>query len=215
MPGWNIHLEAGSRLADRLQLSGEARKAFLLGCLLPDINNGYINKVSVTKEHEETHYTSNQSSPLDFYTEYKSQIDQKLPLYLGYLFHLYTDDYFNHDFYRQIEHHPLGEGKSRDEQREVKHHDFWIFDTNFSHRLNLTPTDRESLVAQANQIPPIDLIPADVADVERILADPEFSNAMKGKTYLFYTAPQLEDLMERMITNFTQKYLTPEGPANA
>ena len=42
MPGWNIHLEAGNRLANKLKFSAPKRKEFLLGCLLPDINNGYI-----------------------------------------------------------------------------------------------------------------------------------------------------------------------------
>ena len=62
MPSWNIHLEAGERLAGKLKLSGKKRKAFLLGCLLPDINNGYINKVKVEKPHEQTHYAFDQKT---------------------------------------------------------------------------------------------------------------------------------------------------------
>ena len=106
MPGWNIHLEAGSRLADRLKLSGRARKKFLLGCLLPDINNGYINKVKIEKPHEETHYAYDQKSSLNFYANYKTEIDQQDPICLGYLLHLYTDGYFNYNFYHNIKRSP-------------------------------------------------------------------------------------------------------------
>ena len=133
MPSWNIHLEAGTRLADKLKLKGKPRKAFLLGCLLPDINNGYINKVKVKKHHEETHYAYDQKSSLNFYAENKERIRARDPVFLGYLLHLYTDGYFNYDFYRTIKRDPLGEGLDHDAKREIKHHDFWIYDMNFRH----------------------------------------------------------------------------------
>ena len=98
MPGWNVHLEAGERLAKKLKFSGKKRKEFLLGCLLPDINNGYVNHVKTKKEHKETHYAYDQKSSLNFYAENKSEIDKKTPIYLGYLLHLYTDGFFNYDF---------------------------------------------------------------------------------------------------------------------
>ena len=71
MPSWNIHLEAGERLADQLKFSGKKRKMFLLGCLLPDINNGYINRVKVEKSHAETHFARDHKSSLNFYAEYQ------------------------------------------------------------------------------------------------------------------------------------------------
>lgn len=207
MPSWNIHLEAGNRLADQMHLSGKARKAFLLGCLLPDINNGYINEVSIKKEHGTTHYTFDQKSSLNFYAENKAQIDQKNPLFLGYLFHLYTDGFFNYDFYHTVKRHPIGKNKSREEKREVKHHDFWIFDTNFHHILGLTPEERTELAPKASQISSVDITAEDIADVERVLSDPDFSDAMKNEKYLFYTPARLEKLMNDMIASFSKDYL--------
>ena len=98
MPGWNIHLEAGERVAKKLKFTGVKRKEFLLGCILPDINNGYINRVKRRKHHEETHYAYNQKSSLNFYAENRDKINERDPIFLGYLFHLYTDGYFNYDF---------------------------------------------------------------------------------------------------------------------
>ena len=66
MPSWNIHLEAGERVAKKLKFTKLAKKEFLLGCILPDINNGYINKVKRRKHHEETHYAYDQKSSLNF-----------------------------------------------------------------------------------------------------------------------------------------------------
>ena len=109
-------MEAGNRLADAMNLKGAPRQEFLVGCLIPDINNGYINNPKTLKEHRETHYAYDQKSSLNFYAENRDEIQQKSPIYLGYLFHLYTDGFFNYDFYRSIKRSPLGEGKTHDER---------------------------------------------------------------------------------------------------
>jgi len=212
MPSWNIHLEAGTRLADKMKLSGKSRKAFLLGCLLPDINNGYINKVKVVKEHEDTHYARDQKSSLNFYAENKSYIQDRDPIFLGYLFHLYTDGYFNHDFYSSIKHHPLGEGLTRAEKREIKHHDFWLYDMNFHHSLKLNRQEALELARLANRVPTTDITAEDIEDVERILTDPDLNSAMLGQHYTYYTKSRLDHLMDEMLANFTYDYL---GEPNA
>ncbi|MBR2708986.1 hypothetical protein IKE98_01490 [Candidatus Saccharibacteria bacterium] len=207
MPSWNIHLEAGNRLADKLKFKGKARQEFLLGCLLPDINNGYINKVSTRKEHGETHYAYNQRSSLNFYAENKDEIDRKDPIFLGYLFHLYTDGFFNYDFYRTIKRHRLGEGLSHEEKQRIKHHDFWVYDTNFHHHLEYTPSDLGRLASYANQINVTDITPEDIENIEHILTDEAFGQNMKGEKYQFYTKKRLDDLMEDMIDSFSHDYL--------
>ena len=135
MPGWNIHLEAGERVAKKLKFTKNKRKEFLLGCLLPDINNGYVNKVKVRKHHDETHYAYDQKSSLNFYAENRDKIRERDPIFLGYLFHLYTDGFFNYDFYRTIKRHKMGEGLNHDEKREIKHHYFFLYDTTYHHEL--------------------------------------------------------------------------------
>ena len=85
MPGWNIHLEVGERIAQKMNLSGKKKEEFLLGCILPDINNGYINKVKKKKEHRKTHWAFEEKSSLNFYAKYKEKIDNREPIYFGYL----------------------------------------------------------------------------------------------------------------------------------
>lgn len=214
MPGWNIHLEAGNRLADKLKFSGTKRKELLFGCLLPDINNGFINRVKIKKHHEETHYAYDQKSSLNFYAENKQKIIDQDPLYLGYLFHLYTDGFFNYDFYRTIKRHKLGAGRSHEEKRAIKHHDFWLYDTNFQHQLNIDPSALKSLAARANEISVTEISPEDIEDVERILTDDELSQAIKGERYQFYTKKRLDELLDDMIESFSNDYLS-ESHKNA
>jgi len=207
MPSWNIHLEAGNRLADKLKLAKKPRKEFLLGCLLPDINNGYINQVKIKKHHEETHYAYDQKSSLNFYAENREKINQKDPIFLGYLFHLYTDGFFNYDFYRTIKRSPLGKGLDHDAKREIKHHDFWLYDTNFHHELNLEPKELSVLAKRANEVPATDITAEDIADVERILADTTLNSSIKGDKYQFYTKKRLDNLLEDMLDSFWRDYL--------
>ena len=207
MPSWNIHLEAGNRLAKKLKFTGAKRKEFLFACLLPDINNGYINKVKVLKQHHETHYAYDQKSSLNFYAENRDKIIERDPIYLGYLFHLYTDGFFNYDFYRTIKRHKLGIGLDHDAKRKIKHHDFWLYDANFHHHLGLQPEDLPVLAQRANEVTVADITPEDIADVERILTEDSLNADLKGQHYQFYTKKRLDELMEDMIDSFSNDYL--------
>lgn len=208
MPGWNIHLEAGNRLANKLKLSGNKRKRFLLGCLLPDINNGYVNNAKIIKKHEETHYAFDNKSSLNFYAENKSKIDQKDPLYLGCLFHLYTDGFFNYDFYRTVKHHPIGQGLTREQKRKIKHSDFWLYDTNFYHYLGIADKkEAQALAKLASEISAIEVTADDILDVERILKANTLKQDMLSKEYLFYDQARLDQLLSDMIDSFSHDYL--------
>lgn len=208
MPSWNIHLEAGNRLADKMKLSGKKRKEFLLGCLLPDINNGYINKVKIKKEHGETHYSFDKKSSLNFYAENKERIEALEPIFVGYLFHLYTDGFFNYDFYRSIKHDALGDGLDHAAKREIKHHDFWIYDMNYNHNLGVNHSEALELAKIANEVPATEITAEDIEDVDRILNDFEFKNAMSGEEYKFYTKERLDRLMDDLIASFMYDYVT-------
>ena len=207
MPSWNIHLEAGDRLAKKLKISGNKRKEFLLGCLLPDINNGYINQVKVEKSHDQTHYAYNQKSSLNFYAKYHNEIDQRIPVYFGYLFHLYTDGYFNYNFYRAIKQSSFGK-KTLDEKLKIKHHDFWLYDLNFNHKLDVkTFKEAEALVKVANQIDNVEIMPEEVLDVEKILTSGDLNKSLINSEYIFCTKEWLDQLLENMISSFSKDYL--------
>ena len=207
MPGWNIHLEAGERIAKKLKFTKQSKQEFLLGCILPDINNGYVNKVKKKKHHHETHYAYDQKSSLNFYAENRDKIRARDPIFLGYLFHLYTDGFFNYDFYRSIKRHKLGEGKTHEEKRVIKQHDFWLYDTNYHHELNIKPEALPTLAKRANEIAITEIAPEEITDVEKVLIADNLSDHLKGEKYQFYTKKRLDDLMEDMIDSFMNDYI--------
>ncbi len=211
MPSWNIHLEAGERVLKKLHFDKKQEKEFLVGCLVPDINNGYINNPQIVKEHEETHYAHDQKSSLNFYAENRDKINAKVPIYLGYLFHLYTDGFFNYDFYRKIKRHPLGEGKNHDEKREIKHHDFWLFDMKYHHELGIDMAEAKEIARKASEITAVELTGEDLMDVENILKVDDINDFLKGEQYQFYTEEDLENLIEDMIESFANDYLEGEN----
>ena len=209
MPSWNIHLEAGERLADELKFSGKKRKMFLLGCLLPDINNGYVNRAKVVKPHSETHFAYNEKSSLNFYARYKDEVDARDPICLGYLFHLYTDGFFNYEFYRAMdlagEHSEL----SVDERLKIKHHDFWIYDGNFEHNLGIQGDVEltKELAEAASKISVVEVTPGEIAEVEGILVANELNDDLIGQEYTFFTEEKFDWLLDEMIKSFSKEYL--------
>ncbi len=207
MPSWNIHLEAGERIAKKLRFNKIEKQEFLFGCLLPDINNGYINNPKVTKPHRETHYAYDQKSSLNFYAENKAEIDAKNPIYLGYLFHLYTDGFMNYDFYRTIKRHPLGVGKTNDEKADIKHHDFWLYDTNFHHELNIDPEAAKKIAKKASKINAVQITAEDIEEINAILRRRDLNDDIKNDEYIFYSKDTLDNLVEDMIESFTNDYL--------
>ena len=207
MPGWNIHLEAGNRIADKLKLSKGQRQIFLVGCIIPDINNGYINNPNIVKPHHETHYAYDQKSSLNFYAENKEKIDKKDPIYLSYLLHLYTDGFFNYNFYRNIKRHPLSTGKDEEEKRAIKHHDFWLYDTNYSHTINITPLIAEKIAKSACKITAVEITKDDILEALAILKRSDLNDDIKNDEYIFYTKEALDNLLEDLCESFANDYL--------
>lgn len=207
MPSWNIHLEVGERVAKRLNFDVKKKKEFLAACILPDVNNGYINNPGVRKEHEETHYAYDQKSSLNFYAENREKVNAREPVYLGYLCHLYTDGYFNYDFYRKIKRDPLGEGKNHDEKRKIKHHDFWLFDTKFHHELGINEEEATEIAKKASEIKAVEISGEDLLEVEEILKWDNINDFLKGEKYQFYTENDLKNLLEDMVESFCNDYL--------
>ena len=174
---------------------------------MPDINNGYINKPKITKPHHETHYAHDQKSSLNFYAKNKAQIDAMEPIYLGYLFHLYTDGFFNYNFYHTIKRHPLGEGKDHDEKVKIKHHDFWLYDTNFHHELNIDRETAIEIAKKASMIDAIQITADDIMDVNAIMKRSDLNDKVKNDEYIFYSKSSLDELLDNMIASFTKDYI--------
>lgn len=207
MPSWNIHLESGEKLAQKLHFENKKKREFLVGCLLPDINNGYVNSPKYTYPHHDTHYAFDEKYSLNFYADYSKKIREKDPIFLGFLFHLFLDGYFNYDFYHKAKHSSLLQNLSEDQKRDIKHHDFWLYDTNFHHNLGFKESDLAPLAARANEVSTTEVTPEDIADVERILVNDQLGQHMRGEKYLFYTKKRLDNLLEDMIESFSHDYL--------
>lgn len=207
MPSWNIHLEAGDRLTQKLRFTSREKQEFLLGCLLPDVNNGYVNHPSVVKDHSKTHYAYDEKSSLNFYAENRRQVDEKRPIYLGYIFHLFTDGFFNYDFFHRAKHDPKYTNLSFDAKNSLKHHDFWLYDTKYHHELAIEKSEYPIYITKANQIAAVDIDEHDLAELIQILHDDALNDFIEGDDYRFYTESELDDLMNRMIEGFAEQYL--------
>ncbi len=207
MPSWNIHLEAGNRLADKLNFSPKERKEFLLGCILPDVNNGHLYNKAVFKDHDYTHYISDVKNPLDFYTKNQDKIDQRVPIHLGYLLHLFLDNYFNQDFYQHTVQDSQYSHLPRPKQRDLKHRDFWLYDAKFHHSIGLDQSEANQLASLANSIPPIDITAENLVEIEKLLTNNELGHSRKGENYLIYTEAKLDHLLESAIEDFEKQYL--------
>ena len=59
MPNWKTHLELGKRLRKNFDYDNKEYNLFLMGNILPDLNNGYMLKdISEKIDHEKTHLLS-------------------------------------------------------------------------------------------------------------------------------------------------------------
>ncbi len=205
MPSWNIHLEVGERVADKMKLSGKEREEFLLGCILPDINNGYNNNVRVVQDHSTTHWVQDKKSSLNFYEKYKKEINECSPIHVGFLLHLYTDGFFNYDYYSKVKETDYGK-KSFDKKRDIKHNDFWLYDTKYQHHI-LNVADKESAIAVANTIENVDVNVEEIEEVEDIINNNRLAGGTAGRQYIFYNEEKLDDVIDRMIKSFCDDYL--------
>ena len=148
-----------------------------------------------------------QKSSLNFYAANKAAVDAREPIFLGYLFHLYSDGYFNYDFYRTIKRSPKWSHLNPDEKQDIKHHDFWLYDSKFHHYLQIeSPAEMQHLAHLANTIDAADIEPADIADLERVLKY-ELNTSVVDEPYQFYTEERLEDLVGSTIQSFSHDYL--------
>lgn len=194
MPSWSAHLEAGKRVADQLSIKGKNRQEFLLGCILPDINNGYANHPHIIKSHVETHYVGSHPN-----------LDIRNYICLGYLFHLYLDNCFNDNYNSRIKQSPFKD-KSEREIEDIKHNDFWLYGTKFYHPLDLSQEYLPTLAADASRIDVVDVTPDDILEVTDIIKSNRLNDHLRGGHYIFYSQEELECLLNDACESFIKQY---------
>lgn len=193
MPNWKIHLEVGKRLNKYLNYSGSEYQEFLLGNLLPDINNAYIVKdIKKRLGHSITHFDKDEDfrHHLAFFNKYQDKILE--PMYLGYYVHLYTDYLFNKKFYEMVEQRKLNYIE-KDTLRILKQHDFKVLDNKYLS--NTLDIDNISLITKKITIEEVDLCKNDLENVINYLNN---TPLYKGN-YKIYTEKELDDLLDETI----------------
>lgn len=126
MPTWKTHIKIARELLKNLDLSETDQELFLIGNILPDINNLYVVKdIKVQIEHSITHYVYDEiPSYQRFYNEYKDKMNNYIVL--GYFVHLYVDYFWNDYFYKKN-----NLNISKDKIRKIKQTDFLVYANKF------------------------------------------------------------------------------------
>ena len=200
-----MHIAAGEKLNENLKFTGHARDEFLLGCLLPDVNNGYINQVKVRKHHAETHWRFDDKMSWNFLKAHRAEIEAREPIFVGYFFHLFMDGYFNRNFARMAHERGVDKGMSEDDLRFMKQWDFRKYDWELRRNVVFATANKKDAVAKANLIDTVEIDLEDLADVESVLADRHFGEAMEHLEYRFFTREEISDLMNGVVVQFFEE----------
>lgn len=199
MPNWKTHIEFGKRVNKKLNYTGEELEMFLIGNLLPDINNGYmIPDISKKIDHETTHYVVNGNySYINFYNKHKENI-KKNPLLMGYFSHLFLDYNMNNNFYttyREVNIHKY----EHKQLRIMKQSDFRLYNNRYLDNY-IEISDVDALVTKLEEV-------CDVyVKKEEIIKIIDFLKRKIGyeAEYFFYTEAELESLFESIIEKFSE-----------
>lgn len=205
MPNWKTHLEIGKRIAKRLNYQDEEMNLFLLGNILPDINNCYIVKnISTQLGHHYTHYSDDETpSYIRFENEFKNYIPKNV-LIFGYFTHLYTDYIWNDDFYTKVAQRGMNT-ISHDILRIMKQADFQRYNNEFCENNSIQISDLNKALLEIQKI---DRVSITRADIEEVI---HFLNAQKSDGdyhFEFYQKEELDILLEKTVRNvltFAQK----------
>lgn len=191
MPNWKVHLEIGKRLNKYFNYNEDDFNLFLLGNILPDINNCYIvTDISKRLDHTITHFgTYKELNYISFYNKYKNEIDNKKPLFDGYMAHLYTDNMWNRTFYNKIQ-NLEGLPEDRDEIRKMKQSDFKIYNNKYiADTFKIDNID--TALKEIKKINEVSVTSEDIQKVENFLNNQE---KYVGQ-FKFHTEEELDKLM--------------------
>lgn len=198
MPNWKIHLEVGKRVANNIKFNEKDYEFFMLGNILPDINNRYIvENIKKQISHKVTHFDYNNKTHENFFNIYKEKISE--PIVLGYYVHLFTDYIWNNDFYTSI----VGtefEKLDKDTLRELKQSDFRNYNNLYvDNQLIINNLDESA--EKTKIINEVNLNKDDLIDT---------INYLKGKIfydteYSFYSEEYLNNLLEYTIKTITNE----------
>ena len=185
MPNWKIHLEVAKRLNSN-------NEYYLLGNILPDINNCYIVKnISKKLSHDYTHYDyHNEPMYINFYNLYKDKLSN--PVIYGYYIHLLVDYIWNDNFYSKI--NLTNNNLSEEAKRVLKRNDFRTYNNKFSgNKFNII--DYDLALKYISEISHVFITKEDIKKIiDYINSQQKVESVLK-----FYTEKELDNLMDETI----------------
>lgn len=190
MPTWGMHLLVAKKVSKKLKIKDYS--SFLIGNIMPDINNGYVlPNTSKIISHKDTHYYTEEkdtktNKPM-YYNVGKFVKDNseniKNPIVLGYITHLLTDLYWNDLTYekhgvRNEKEELIGVKLNNGEnlivdgegRRKTKINDFKIF-TNYIYKNSFLdiPEYKEEIYDLSKVIKSIDITEQDIKETIKYL----------------------------------------------
>lgn len=194
MPNWKIHLEVAKKVNKELKYDGKNLELFLLGNILPDINNGHVVMgISKKLSHTQTHFRNDiDKTYINFFNEYESNFNN--PLFVGYFVHLYTDYHWTNDYRSKINKISSYDNYTKEERMSLKHNDFKAYNNKFINNvLNLKNYDL--LTDNIDLIKEVSIIKNDLILVNDFLNNQtEYNNQLK-----FYNSNELDILLDKTV----------------
>lgn len=197
MPNWKTHLEISKRLNEKYKFNEKDFELFMFGSILPDINNSYVvTGISKKISHDITHFRSKEvPSYILFAEKYKKQIDDKNPIFVGYVTHLFTDYMWNNNFYTSVARREFEE-KDKDKLRILKQSDFKIFNNKFiDNYIDIKVNSFEGILEEVRKISEVDITKKDIETVCEALK----KKVVYDASYQFYTEAELNELLEETV----------------
>lgn len=159
MPTWKTHIKIAKDLLKKLDLNESDQELFLIGNILPDINNSYVVKdIKVKIEHQKTHYVNDEiPSYQKFYNEYKDMLNNYLVL--GYFVHLYIDYFWNNYFYKKY-----NLNIDKDKLKKMKQNDYLVYANKFIDE-KISIKDYDNILINSKLISNINIYKEDLINV--------------------------------------------------
>ena len=195
IPNWKTHLEVGKKLNKYLKYNTKEFNMFLLGSILPDINNSHIvTDISEKIGHDVTHIRKQKNpSYIEFYNKYLEEIINNNPIFVGYLTHIYTDEIWNAHFYKKNEIIKMKD-KSHDELRIMKQKDFEIYNSKFIDNV----IEIDNITEVLEQTTKITEVSITKEDIEKVIEFLKNQKGIDGELKL-HTEDELAKLLDETI----------------
>lgn len=210
MPGWGIHLIVANNVMKKFDFD---KDLFLLGNLLPDIQNGYLIKnVSNVIPHSESHYDGKKWSYENFYDLYKSKMDNSIVI--GYYTHLLTDYLWNKMYYDRCVYDENNNFKgyydknkkiiikNKSEANYDKQNDYHLFEKKiFDINIIEVPKYNSNIIKQCNIIDKLNINKQDVKNALEYIYNIKY-DIKNNKEFKIFSQKDLEEYLE-----YTIKYI--------